>query len=383
MKNIYLDHAATTPVAQKVIKAMKPFYQADFANPASAHLPGQKSAAAIEDAREIIADFLGAEKAEEIIFTAGGTEADNLALKGVAMAKAEEGKHIITSQIEHHAVLKSCEYLEKHFDFEITYLSVDENGLVDPEELKAQIREDTILISIMYANNEIGSIQPIKELVEIAQANEILFHTDAVQIPGQFKLDVQNLGVDLLSISAHKFNGPKGVGALFVKKGIELVPQMSGGSQERKRRAGTVNLAAVVGMGKAATITASNLENKKEKLLALREYFISELLTNFKDVKLNGPEAELRLPANINIAFKNFNSESLLFNLSLNKIAAAAGSACASGSLNVSHVLEAIGLEKDYAQGSIRFSLGQNNTKAEIDYVIKTLKEITTRLESL
>lgn len=383
MKNIYLDHAATTPVAQKVIKAMKPFYQADFANPASAHLPGQKSAAAIEDAREIIADFLGAEKAEEIIFTAGGTEADNLALKGVAMAKAEEGKHIITSQIEHHAVLKSCEYLEKHFDFEITYLSVDENGLVDPEELKAQIREDTILISIMYANNEIGSIQPIKELVEIAQANEILFHTDAVQIPGQFKLDVKNLGVDLLSISAHKFNGPKGVGALFVKKGIELVPQMSGGSQERKRRAGTVNLAAVVGMGKAATITASNLENKKEKLLALREYFISELLTNFKDVKLNGPEAELRLPANINIAFKNFNSESLLFNLSLNKIAAAAGSACASGSLNVSHVLEAIGLEKDYAQGSIRFSLGQNNTKAEIDYVIKTLKEITTRLESL
>ncbi|ADO76851.1 cysteine desulfurase family protein [Halanaerobium praevalens] len=383
MKNIYLDHAATTPVAQKVIKAMKPFYQADFANPASAHLPGQKSAAAIEDAREIIADFLGAEKAEEIIFTAGGTEADNLALKGVAMAKAEEGKHIITSQIEHHAVLKSCEYLEKHFDFEITYLSVDENGLVDPEELKAQIREDTILISIMYANNEIGSIQPIKELVEIAQTNEILFHTDAVQIPGQFKLDVKNLGVDLLSISAHKFNGPKGVGALFVKKGIELVPQMSGGSQERKRRAGTVNLAAVVGMGKAATITASNLENKKEKLLALREYFISELLTNFKDVKLNGPEAELRLPANINIAFKNFNSESLLFNLSLNKIAAAAGSACASGSLNVSHVLEAIGLEKDYAQGSIRFSLGQNNTKAEIDYVIKTLKEITTRLESL
>lgn len=383
MKAIYLDHAATTPMNQEVVKAMKPFYNDYFSNPASAHLAGQKSASALEDAREIVADFVGADKAEEIIFTAGGTEADNLALKGAAMAKAAKGKHIITSQIEHQAVLKSCQYLEKHSDFEITYLPVNQDGLVNPQDLIAQIREDTILISIMFANNEIGTIQPIKKLAAIAKKNNILFHTDAVQIPGQLNIDVNDLGVDLLSISAHKFNGPKGVGALFVRKGLELVPQMSGGSQERKRRAGTVNLPAVVGMGKAASITKNELKNKQKNLLRLREYFISKLFNNFKEIKLNGAQGDLRLPANINIAFKNFDSESILFNLSLNKIAAAAGSACASGSLSISHVLKAIGLEKDYAQGSIRFSLGETNTKKEIDYVIKNLKEIINRLESL
>jgi cysteine desulfurase len=383
MDDIYLDHAATTPVNQEVIKAMQPFYRDIFANPASSHLPGQKSDAALENAREAVAELVGARKAEEIVFTAGGTESDNLALKGAAMALAEQGKHIITSAVEHHAVLNSCKYLEKHLGFKITYLDVDSDGLVDPRELLNNIREDTIIISIMFANNEIGSIQPIKELAAIAREKGILFHTDAVQAAGQLKIDVKDLGVDLLSLSAHKFNGPKGIGALFVRKGVEIVPQISGGSQERKRRAGTANLAAAVGMGKAAEIALDNLIKKRRKLISLRDYFISELLSNFKNLKINGPQNEQRLPANINIAFKDLDAESILFNLSLSNIAAATGSACASGSLSVSHVLKAIGLTKKYANGSIRFSLGYSNNKEEIDYVIKKLNEIITRLKSL
>lgn len=383
MGDIYLDHAATTPVDPAVIKAMQPFYNQTFANPASSHLSGQKAASALEDAREAVAELIGANRAEEIVFTAGGTEADNLALKGAAMALSDQGKHIISSAVEHHAVLKSCEYLKKHFGFEISYLNVDQNGIVDPQELQDNIREDTILVSIMHANNEIGSVQPIKELSAIAKDSSALFHTDAVQTAGQLKIDVQDLGVDLLSLSAHKFNGPKGIGSLFVRQGIELMPQMSGGSQERKRRAGTANLAAAVGMGKAAEITSDNLINKRDELISLRDYFISELKSNFVDFKINGPEAERRLPANVNIAFKDLDADSILFNLSLNNIAAAAGSACASGSLSVSHVLKAINLNKEYAEGSLRFSLGYSNTKEEIDYVIERLKEIIDRLNSL
>jgi len=383
MKDIYLDHAATTPLAPEVVKVMQPYYNEVFANPASSHLPGQKSAAALEDAREAVAELIGAKRAEEIVFTAGGTEADNLAIKGAAMALSDQGKHIISSAVEHHAVLNSCEYLAKHLGFEITFLDVDQKGMVDPLKLEENIREDTILISIMHANNEIGSIQPIKNLAAVAESNNILFHTDAVQTAGQLKIDVKELGVDLLSLSAHKFNGPKGVGALFVRKGVELVPQLSGGSQERKRRAGTANLAAAVGMGKAAEITAANLSKKRNKLISLRDYFISELQSNFEDLKINGPKSKERLPANINIAFKDLDAESILFNLSLNNIAAATGSACASGSLSVSHVLKAIGLATEYANGSIRFSLGSNNSKEEIDYVVKKLKEITARLDSL
>ena len=385
MNDIYLDHAATTPVDQEVIKAMEPFYSEIFANPASSHLSGQKSAGALEDAREAVAELLGAKKAEEIVFTAGGTESDNLALKGVAVALSDQGKHIITTAVEHHAVLKSCEYLEKHLGFEITYLDVDQKGLVDVQKLKDNIREDTILISIMYANNEIGSIQPIKELAALAKEKDILFHTDAVQAVGQLKIDVKDLGVDLLSLSAHKFNGPKGIGVLFVRKGVELIPQMSGGSQERKRRAGTANLAAAVGMGKAAEIASKNLNKKRNKLISLRDYFISQLRSNFGNLKVNGPApgSKQRLPANINISFKDLDAETILFNLSLNNIAAATGSACASGSLSVSHVLKAIELEKAYIKGSIRFSLGRGNTKEEIDYVVEKLNEIITRLNSL
>jgi len=385
MNDIYMDHAATTPVAQEVIKAMKSFYSEKFANPASSHLPGQKSAAALENAREEVAELVGAKRAEEIVFTAGGTEADNLALKGAAMALSNQGKHIITTSVEHHAVLRSCEYLEKYLGFEITYLNVDKNGLVDPQTLHNNIRGDTILISIMFANNEIGSIQPIKKLAAVAKENGILFHTDAVQAAGQLEIDVNDLGIDLLSLSAHKFNGPKGIGALFVRKGVELIPQISGGSQERKRRAGTANLAAAVGMGKAAEMAEKNLGKKRKELISLRDYFISQLRLNFKNLKINGPEpgSKLRLPANINAAFKDLDAETLLFNLSLNNIAAATGSACASGSLSVSHVLKAIELEQAYIKGSIRFSLGKGNTKEEIDYVVEKLKEIISRLNSL
>jgi len=383
MKDIYFDHAATTPVAEEVIEAMQLFYNEIYANPASSHLPGQKAASALEDARELVAKLIGAKKAEELVFTAGGTEADNLALKGAAMACSSEGKHIITSAIEHHAVLKSCEYLKKHLGFEITYLDVDQDGLIDVEELKRNIREDTILVSIMYANNEIGTIQPIKKLAAVAHENDIIFHTDAVQTVGQLKIDVNDLGVDLLSISAHKFNGPKGIGALFVRQGVELVPQMSGGSQERKRRAGTSNLAAAVGMGKAAEIAFEKLAEKRNKLILLRDYFISELFANFDEIKVNGTKDDYRLPGNINISFKNLDSESILFNLSLNNIAASTGSACASGSLSVSHVLKAIALEEEYIKGTIRFSLGFDNTKEEIDYVINKLKNIIDRLKSL
>ncbi len=383
MHDIYFDHAATTPMREEVLKKMRPFYTETFANPASSHLMGQKSASALEDSREAVASMLGVRKAEEIVFTSGGTESDNLAIKGAAMALVDKGKHIITSAVEHHAVLKSCQFLEKNLGFEVTYLDVDQNGFVKIDDLKDNIREDTVLISIMYANNEIGTIQPIKKLAAVASKNGILFHTDAVQVVGQLKIDVEDLGVDLLSISAHKFNGPKGVGALFVRKGTELVPQLSGGSQERKRRAGTVNLPAIVGMGKASQIIEQELEEKRNKLLELREYFLDEIFSNFKNVKLNGPQNEYRLPANINIAFKGLDVESILFNLSLNNIAAATGSACASGSLSVSHVLKAIGLEKGYAKGSIRFSLGPGNTKEEVDYVIKKLNEIVERLNSL
>lgn len=383
MDNIYFDHAATTPLKEEVYGVMQPFYADQFANPASSHLPGQKSAGALEDARDKIASFLGAKRADEVVFTAGGTESDNLALKGAAMAKIDQGKHIITSAIEHHAVLKSCEFLEKHLGFEITYLDVDQEGFVDFVELENSIRKDTILISIMTANNEIGTIQPIDKFAKLADENNILFHTDAVQAAGQLEINVEKSGVDLLSISAHKFNGPKGIGALYVRKGVELVPQLSGGSQEMKRRAGTVNIPAVVGMARAAELTQRDLSVKKKKLTSLRDYFIDKIFSNFDNVKLNGPQGLTRLPGNINIAFKNIDGESILFNLSLNDIAAASGSACASGSLSVSHVLNAIDLDKSYAKGALRFSLGCSNTKEEIDFTVNKLIAIINRLKDL
>lgn len=383
MTNIYLDHAATTPMREEVIKAFRPFLNRDFANPASAHLPGQEASRAVEEAREKLADLINAKNPEEIIFTSGGTESDNLALKGTAMALSHKGKHIITSRIEHHAVLDSCRFLEKHLGFKVSYLEVDSRGFIEPNQLIEAIQDDTILISIMTANNEIGTIQNLSFLSRIAAEHDILFHTDAVQAAGQIEIDVQNMGIDLLSLSAHKFNGPKGVGILYAKKGIELIPQLSGGSQERNRRAGTVNVPGVVGMGKAAELAKNELEIKKEKLLSLRKYFLDRIFAEFDEVILNGTKNENRLPGNINISFKNIDGQSILFNLSLNDIAASTGSACASGSISNSHVLEAISLDKDYIDGAIRFSLGYGNTKEEIDKVMEVLPGIIKRIKEL
>lgn len=383
MENLYFDTASTTKVFPEVIEKMESIYRNNYANSASVHLQGQDSASILEDSREKMADFIGAEKAEEIIFTAGGTEADNLAVKGIAMALSDQGKHIITSAFEHQAVLKSCEFLKKHLGFEITYLGVDQEGFVSAEELRENIREDTVLISIMYANNEVGTIQKLEKLVQIAKENNIIFHTDAVQAAGQLKINVAQLGVDALSLSAHKFNGPKGIGLLFLRSGIELVPQMSGGSQERKRRAGTVNLPAVVGMAEAAEITEKKLAVKQENLLELRDYLVKELRDNFTDLKINGPFPNNRLAANVNVSFKNLEADSILFNLSLNDIDASTGSACASGSLGISHVLKALNLEAEYKKGALRFTLSDSNNKDQIDFLIKKLKDIVARLRSL
>ena len=382
MKNrVYLDYAATTPTDPRVLKTMIPYFTRNFGNTSSLHSYGQEATEMLEEARRVMAQSLNAQKSE-IVFTSSATESNNFALKGIAFANKNKGNHIIISAIEHACVLNSAQWLEKQ-GFEISKVKVNKKGIIDLEDLEKKIRKDTILVSIMHANNEIGTIQPIKELATVAHKNDIIFHTDAVQTVGQLKIDVNDLGVDLLSISAHKFNGPKGIGALFVRQGVELVPQMSGGSQERKRRAGTANLAAAVGMGKAAEIAFEKLAEKRNKLILLRDYFISELFANFDEIKVNGTKDDYRLPGNINISFKNLDSESILFNLSLNDIAASTGSACASGSLSVSHVLKAIALEEEYIKGTIRFSLGFDNTKEEIDYVINKLKNIIDRLKSL
>lgn len=383
MKSKYFDHAATTPVRNEVIEEMVPFFNEIYGNASSVHLPGQKAAGAVDDARQKIADLIGADRSEEIIFTSGGTEADNLAIKGAAMALKDKGNHIITSTIEHHAVLHTCEYLEKHLGFDVTYLEVDENGFVDPEKLRKSIRDDTILISIMMANNEIGTIEPVAEIAEIAEEYDILFHTDAVQAAGQIPVDVVKQNIDMLSLSAHKFNGPKGVGALYVKKGIKLVPQSSGGAQERKRRAGTENVPGIVGMGKAAEIAKAEIMDKFEKLSSLRDELINRIFSDIDDVLLNGPRGKDRLPGNVNITFKYIEGESILLNLNMMDVAASTGSACASGSLDPSHVILALGRPHELAHGSIRFSLGYGNDQEDIDYLMDVLPGIINRLREM
>ncbi|MGM0602371.1 MAG: cysteine desulfurase NifS [Bacillota bacterium] len=383
MKSKYFDHAATTPVRNEVIEEMVPFFNEIYGNASSVHLPGQKAAGAVDDARQKIADLIGADRSEEIIFTSGGTEADNLAIKGAAMALKDKGNHIITSTIEHHAVLHTCEYLEKHLGFDVTYLEVDENGFVDPEKLRKSIRDDTILISIMMANNEIGTIEPVEEIAEIAEEYDILFHTDAVQAAGQIPVDVVKQNIDMLSLSAHKFNGPKGVGALYVKKGIKLVPQSSGGAQERKRRAGTENVPGIVGMGKAAEIAKAEIMDKFEKLSSLRDELINRIFLDIDDVLLNGPRGKDRLPGNVNITFKYIEGESILLNLNMMDVAASTGSACASGSLDPSHVILALGRPHELAHGSIRFSLGYGNDQEDIDYLMEVLPGIINRLREM
>ncbi len=377
---IYLDNAATTKMAPEVFEAMKPYFLENYSNPSSVYSFAQKSKSAVEEAREQIAGMLGA-KANEIYFTAGGSEADNWAIKGVAEAFRTKGNHIITSKIEHHAVLHTCEYLEKQ-GFEVTYLDVDADGRISPIELEQAIRPETILITIMFANNEIGTIQPVKEIGEIAKKHNVLFHTDAVQAFAHVPINVQEMNIDMLCASGHKFNGPKGVGFMYIRKGVKLGALIHGGAQERKRRAGTLNVPGIVGIGAAAKIAAAEMSDRVEKEIELRDYLIEKVMTEIPFVKLNGHRTD-RLPNNANFSFQFIEGESLLIMLDMKGICGSSGSACTSGSLDPSHVLLAIGLPHEIAHGSLRLTLSHENTKEELDYVVEQLKIIVDRLRSM
>ena len=381
MENIiYLDNAATTAVKPQVLETMKPYFEEYYGNASSIYRFAGEGQKAVEEARRQIADFLGA-KPKEIYFTGGGSESDNWALKATAFAKREKGKHIITSKIEHHAILHTCEYLEK-LGFEVTYLNVDENGLVDLEELKKAIREDTILISIMFANNEIGTIEPIREIGQIAHEHGILFHTDAVQAYGHVPIDLNELSIDMLSASAHKINGPKGVGILYIREGVRIGSFIHGGAQERGKRAGTYNTPGIVGFGAATKWAKETFAKRIEKEKELRDYLIDRVLKEIPYTRLNG-HATKRLPGNANFSFRFVEGESLLLLLDQNGICASSGSACTSGSLDPSHVLLAIGLPHEIAHGSLRLTLSADNTKEEIDYTVEKLKTIVGRLRSM
>lgn len=377
---IYLDNAATTKTSQEVVDAMLPYFTENYGNASSIYEVGQRSKEAITTAREDIAKVLGA-KTEEIYFTAGGSEADNWALKAAFEAYSKKGNHIITTKIEHHAILHTCEYLEKK-GAEITYLDVDENGLVNLDELQKAIRPETILISIMFANNEIGTIEPVKEIGMIAKEHGVLFHTDAVQAFGQVLIDVDEMNIDMLSSSAHKINGPKGIGFLYIRKGVKIRSFVHGGAQERKRRAGTENVPGIVGYGVAAKRAAETMEVRTAKERELRDYFIDRVLKEIPYVKLNGDPVK-RLPNNINLSFRFVEGESLLIMLDMKGIAASSGSACTSGSLDPSHVLLAIGLPHEIAHGSLRLTLGEDTTKEDLDYTLEQLKEIIGKLRDL
>ena len=379
-KMIYLDNAATTKVADSVVDAMLPYFKEYYGNASSIYQLGAKSKEALDESREYIAGTLGA-KTNEIYFTAGGSESDNWAIKATADAYAQKGKHIITSAIEHHAVLHTCEYLEKH-GYEVTYVGVDENGVIKLDELKVAIRPDTILISVMFANNEIGTIQPIKEIGEIAKEHDILFHTDAVQAYAQVPINVDEMHIDMLSASGHKLNGPKGIGFLYIRKGIKIRSFVHGGQQERGRRAGTENIPGIVGLAAAAKCSFSMLEEKMQKEIELRDYLISRIEAEIPYCRLNG-DRKKRLPNNVNFSFQFIEGESMLILLDSKGIAASSGSACTSGSLDPSHVLLAIGLPHEIAHGSLRLTLSEENTKEEMDYVVEQLTAILERLRSM
>lgn len=381
MKNmIYLDNAATTRTAPEVVEAMLPYFTEYYGNASTVYRFGEKSREAVTEARDTIASMIGA-KTEEIYFTAGGSESDNWAIKATAEAYGNKGKHIITSKIEHHAVLHTCEYLEKQ-GYDITYLDVDENGLISLEELEAAIRPDTILITVMFANNEIGTIEPVAEIGRIAHAHGIFFHTDAVQAFGQIPIDVDEMNIDMLSASAHKMNGPKGIGLLYIRKGIKIRSFIHGGAQERKRRAGTENVPGIAGFGKAAEIAAASMEERMERESSLRDYLIKRVEEEIPYARLNGDRRK-RLPNNVNFCFRFIEGESLLIKLDMEGICASSGSACTSGSLDPSHVLLAIGLPHEIAHGSLRLTLGVDTTKEEIDRTVDTLKGIVAYLRDL
>ena len=369
----YFDHAATTRVKEEVLREMIPYFNMQYGNASSIYSIARQSKRAIENARQKVANAINS-KVKEIYFTSCGTESDNLALKGVAYANMQKGKHIITSKIEHPAILESCKTLEKQ-GFIITYLNVNEEGFISLEELEKSIRPDTILISIMFANNEIGTIEPIKQIGEIAKKYQIIFHTDCVQAIGNAKIDVNEMNIDLLSMSAHKFYGPKGVGALYVREGIQFDRIQDGGHQEKNKRSGTENVAGIVGLGKAIEIAYKNLDEHIKKLTELRDYYFSQLREKIPNCKING-SIEKRLPGNANVSFQNVDGEELLLKLDEKGICASTGSACSSGSSNPSHVLVAIGLDKEFANGALRITLGDDNTKEDIDFLVEQLLKI-------
>lgn len=377
---IYLDNAATTRTAQEVVDAMLPYFTESYGNPSSIYELGQRSKEAITKAREEIARVIGA-KPEEIYFTGGGSEADNWAIKAAYEAYKNKGNHIITSKIEHHAVLHTCQYLEKQ-GARVTYLDVDENGMIDLDQLQKAITPETILITIMFANNEIGTIEPVKEIGMIAKEHGILFHTDAVQAFGQVPIDVDELNIDMLSSSAHKINGPKGIGCLYIRKGVKIRSFIHGGAQERKRRAGTENVPGIVGYGVAARMAAESMEERTKKEQELRDYFIRQVLEEVPYTRLNGDPVK-RLPNNANFSFRFIEGESLLIMLDMKGIAGSSGSACTSGSLDPSHVLLAIGLPHETAHGSLRLTLGADTTKEDLDYTLEQIKEIVAKLRNL
>lgn len=380
MKNVYMDYSATTPVKKEVLDAMLPYFSEHFGNPSSLYSIAQESKEALERARGQVASLIGA-KANEVFFTAGGSEADNWALEGVADALKDKGNHIITTKIEHHAILHTAEYLEKH-GIDVTYLDVDAEGRVNPEDVEKAITDKTVLISIMMVNNEVGTIEPIKEIAEIAHNHGILLHTDAVQALGNVPIDVDNMGIDLMSMSGHKIYGPKGVGALYIRKGTKISNFIHGGAQEMKKRAGTENLAGIVGFGKAAELAKENLESHINRVSELRDYFISEVTSKIPDTIVNG-SMEHRHPGNANISFEYIEGESMLILLDMNGISVSTGSACSSKSLTPSHVLFAMGIPVERIHGTLRFTIGDPTTKEDIDYVIEKLVEIVQKLREL
>ncbi len=381
MERIYMDHNATTPVHPDVLKAMLPYLEAEYGNASSLHSFGRKAKAAVDEARGKVAGLIGPCEAVDIVFTSGGTESDNFAIKGAAHALRKKGKHIITSSIEHLAVLNPCEFLAKE-GYEITYLPVDKFGVVDLNALRSAVRDDTILVSVMYANNEMGAIQPVEEIAKIAHGKKAVFHTDAVQAAGKLPINVEKMGIDLLSMSAHKIYGPKGIGAIYMNKKARITPFIHGGHHERNRRAGTENVPGIVGFGKACELAKKDLEAESRRLTSLRERLWNGIDSNIADVKLNGHPTQ-RLPNTLNVSFKYIEGESILLNLDLKGIAASSGSACTSGSLEPSHVLKAMGVDPALSQGSIRFSLGRANTEADIDRVVRELPPIIKKLRDM
>ena len=379
MKRIYLDNAATTAVHPQVIEKMLPYFTECYGNASSVHFVGRDARKALEESRRRVAAVLNC-KPQEVYFTSGGTESDNWALKGTAFANRKKGNHIITSAIEHHAILHTCEWLEKQ-GFEITYVPVDEFGVVNPADVEKAIKDETILVSIMAANNEIGTLQPIKEIAEICHAHKVLFHTDAVQAMGAVKVDVQEIGCDMLSLSAHKFHGPKGVGVLYIKQGTRIENLLHGGAQERSRRATTENVAGIVGLAEALELATADIEGKAAYLTNLRDQLIDGL-TALPYVRLNGHRTQ-RLPGNVNISVRFIEGEALLLRLDMAGIAGSSGSACTSGSLDPSHVLLAIGLPHEIAHGSLRLSLTETNTQEDVDYVLETLPGIISSLRDM